>query len=252
MHGNKFFRLSKKGENTGDKPSDYREDSEMKSHIHCKLWTLIALLLFSLALFAGCAKVRPPESIMDTPEHHTNNGMRSFEKGELDEAQREFTLALELKPKYGPAHTGMGLIYATRYVQATDEEQREKLLDQAYDSLKDGKKYAEGKEQKVFARVGYIRFFTMTKVDDWLDGAKSNFDYAVSVDDQAPAPYFFMGEAYKQAYEFSSAADMYRTVLDLDTEYTAEANRAWELVQKIERAQPGTSQGKRIDRKSVV
>jgi hypothetical protein len=39
---------------------------------------------------------------------------------------------------------------------------------------------------------------------------------------------------------------MYRTVLDMDREYTAEANGAWELFQKIERAQPQTSQGKRI------
>jgi hypothetical protein len=39
---------------------------------------------------------------------------------------------------------------------------------------------------------------------------------------------------------------MYRKVLDLDTEYTAEANRSWELVQKIQRAQPGTTVGKQI------
>jgi len=86
----------------------------------------------------------------------------------------------------------------------------------------------------------------MTKPKGWLEDAKQNFDYAVLDDDQAPAPYYFMGEAYKQAYKFSEAAGMYRKVLDLDTEYTAEANRAWELVQKIQRAQPGTSVGKQI------
>lgn len=218
----------------------------MKSHTYWKLWTLIALLLFSLALFVGCAKVRAPESVMDTPEHHTNNGMRSFEKGELDEAQREFKLALELDRKYGPAHVGMGLVYAARYVQVQDKKEREDLLDKAFDSLKSGKKYADGKGQRVLARVGYIRVFTMTKPKGWLEDAKQNFDYAVLDDDQAPAPYYFMGEAYKQAYKFGKAADMYRKVLDLDKDYTAEANRAWELVQKIERAEPGTSEGKRI------
>jgi hypothetical protein len=55
-----------------------------------------------------------------------------------------------------------------------------------------------------------------------------------------------MGEAYKQAFMFSEAANMYRKVLDLDKEYTAEANEAWELVQKIERAKPGTTVGKQI------
>ena len=223
-----------------------REDMEMKSHTYKKLWTFTALLVFSLALFVGCAKKRAPESVMDTPEHHTNNGMRSFDKGEVDEAQREFKLALELDPKYGPAHVGMGLVNGAKYLEAVDKKEKEKLLDQAFDSLKDGKKYAEGKEQKVFARVGYIRVYTMTKPKGWLGDAKQNFEYAVLDDEEAPAPYYYMGEAYKQSFEFSKAADMYRKVLDLDTEYTAEANQAWELVQKIERAKPGTAMGKLI------
>ncbi len=218
----------------------------MKNHTVWRTWTLIALLGFSLALFVGCAKPRAPESVMDTPEHHTNNGMKSFERGELDEAQREFKLALELDRKYGPAHVGMGLVSAVRSVQVQDEKRKEQLLDETFDSLKSGKKYAKGKDQKVFARVGYIRVYTITKPKGWLDDAKQNFEYAVLDDDQAPAPYYFMGEAYKQAYKFSDAANMYRKVLDLDTEYTAEANRAWELVQKIERAKPGTNVGKQI------
>jgi len=170
---------------------------EMKSHTYLKLWTLAALLVFSLALFVGCAKKRAPESVMDTPQHHTNNGMRSFEKGQLDEAQQEFKMALELDPKYGPAHVGMGLVYAARYVQVQEKEEKEKLLDQAFDSLKSGKKYSKEKEQKVFARVGYIRVYTLTKPKGWLEDAKQNFDYAVLEDKQAPAPYYFMGEGHR-------------------------------------------------------
>ncbi len=218
----------------------------MKNLIYPRTWTMIALLGFSLALFVGCAKERVPASVMDTPDHHVFNGMKSFEKGNLDEAQREFRLALELDRKYGPAHTGMGLISAARSVAASDEKAKEGFLDESFDSLKNGKRYAKGKEQKVFARVGYIRVYTMTKPDDWLDDAKHNFDYAVLDNPEAPAPYFYMGEAYKQAFEFSKAADMYRMVLDLDKDYTAEANRSWELVQKIQRASPGTTVGKKI------
>ncbi len=218
----------------------------MKNLIHPRKWTLIALLGFSLALFTGCAKERVPASVMDTPGHHVFNGMKSFEKGNLDEAQREFKLALELDRKYGPAHTGMGLISAAKSVATQDEKEKEGFLDGSFDSLKNGKRYAKGREQKVFARVGYIRVYTMTKPDDWLDDAKQNFDYAVLDDPEAPAPYFYMGEAYKQAYEFSEAADKYRKVLDLDKDYTAEANRSWELVQKIQRASPGTTVGKKI------
>ena len=218
----------------------------MKNLIYRKIWTLMALLVFLPVLFVGCAKERAPESVMDTPEHHVFNGMRSFEKGELDEAQREFRLALELDRKYGPAHTGIGLVLAARSVEAQNEEAEEDLLDEAFDSLKKGKQYARGKEQKVLARVGYIRVYTMTKPRDWLADAEQNFNYARLDDPEAPAPYFYMGEAYKQGYEFSKAADMYRKVLDLDKEYTAEANRSWELVQKIQRASPGTTVGKKI------
>jgi hypothetical protein len=218
----------------------------MKSHTYWKLWTLMALLGISLAVFVGCAKERAPESVMDTPEHHVFNGMKSFDKGELDEAQREFKLALELDRKYGPAHVGMGLVYGARSVEAQDEKEIERLVDESFDSLKKGKQYARDKEQKVLARVGYIRVYSITKPDDWLDDAEQNFDYAILDDPEAPAPYFYMGEAYTQAYEFAEAADMYRKVLNLDTEYTAEANRAWELVQKIQRASPGTTVGKQI------
>ena len=217
----------------------------MKNLIYRRIWTLVALLGFSLALFVGCAKERAPESVMDTPEHHVFNGLKSFEKGELDEAQREFRLALELDRKYGPAHTGMGLVFAARSVQSLDEKE-EDLFDEAFDSLRKGKQYARGKEQKVLARVGFIRVYTMTKPKDWLDDAEQNFNYAVLDDPEAPAPYFYMGEAYKEGYEFSEAADMYRKVLDLNKEYTAEANRSWELVQKIQRASPGTTVGKKI------
>jgi Tfp pilus assembly protein PilF len=223
-----------------------REDMPMQNLNYCRTWTLVALLGFSLAFFVGCAKERAPESVMDTPDHHVFNGMKSFEEGELDEAQREFKLALELDRKFGPAHVGMGLVLAAESVEAQDEKEKERLLDESFASLKDGKRYAKDTEQKVLARVGYIRVYTMTTPDDWLNDAEQNLDYAVLDDPEAPAPYFYMGEAYKQAFEFSDAADMYQKVLDLDETYTAEANRSWELVQKIQRAAPGTAVGKRI------
>lgn len=218
----------------------------MKNLICGKLWTLMVLLGFSLALFVGCAKESAPQSVMDTPEHHVFTGMKSFEKGELDEAQREFKLALELDRKYSPAHTGMALVFAAQSGEAQDENEKERLVDESFDNLKKGKKYARGKEQKVLARVGYIRVYTMTKPKDWLNDAKQNFDYAALDEPKAPASYYYMGEAYKQGYELSEAADMYRKVLDLDEEYTAEANRSWELVKKIQRASPGTAVGKKV------
>lgn len=225
---------------------DLKEVGPMNSRALGKLWTPVVLLGFCLALFAGCAERRAPESLMDTPQHHVYNGMRSFEKGKLNEAEREFNMALELEPKYGPARVGQGLVSGARYVEVEDEEEKEKLYDLAFTSLKKGKRYAEEDSQKVQAYVGYIRVHSMIRGKGWLDDAEDSFDYAVAVDEEAPAPYYYMGEAYKQAYEFDRAAGMYTKVLDLDSEYSAEANRSWELVQKIQRAAPGTATGKRI------
>ena len=218
----------------------------MKNHPFWRVCSVVALLSFSLAVFVGCAKRRAPESVMDTPEHHVFNGMKSFEKGELDEAHREFKLALELDPKYGPAYTGMGLVQAAESVQIQDEKAKDNLIDEAFNSLKEGKKYAKGKDQTVQAYVGYIRVYTMLKDRGWLDDAEESFSFAVLKDKEAPAPYYFMGEAYKQAYKFDESADMYRKVLNLNKEYRTEANRSWELVQKIQRAAPGTTFGKRV------
>jgi Tfp pilus assembly protein PilF len=218
----------------------------MRKHTIRRILTLVAVACFSLTFLSGCAKRRAPESLMDTPEHHVFNGMRSFEKGQLDEAQGEFKLALELDPKYGPGHVGMGLVLGAKCAQVRDDKERKRLAKEAFDSLKNGKRFANGDVQKVQAYVGYIRVYTMTKVEGWLENARDNFTYAVAQNKQAPAPYYYMGEAYKQAYRFDEAANMYRRVLDLNGDYAAEANRSWELVQKIQRAAPGTAVGKQI------
>ena len=55
-----------------------------------------------------------------------------------------------------------------------------------------------------------------------------------------------MGMAYKMALDFDKAAAMFRTVLDLNKDFTGEANAEWAVIQKIQRAAPGTEIGKKI------
>jgi hypothetical protein len=55
-----------------------------------------------------------------------------------------------------------------------------------------------------------------------------------------------MGEAYKKAYRFGDAARMYRRVVDLEGDYRTQADRSWELMERIQRAAPGTTLGKRV------
>jgi hypothetical protein len=46
--------------------------------------------------------------------------------------------------------------------------------------------------------------------------------------------------------EFDKAADQFKTVLDLNRDFTGEADKEWHVVQKIQRAAPGTKIGKQI------
>jgi len=55
-----------------------------------------------------------------------------------------------------------------------------------------------------------------------------------------------MGIAYKTALEYGKAGDMFAGVLEIKGEYISQANAQWNLVQKIQRAMPGTVTGKKI------
>ena len=159
-----------------------------------------------------------------------------MDQGKYGDAQREFELALQLNRKFSKAYAGMGLVTA---YQGDFKE--------AFKYMKSAKKYAESDDEKVFYHVGKVRLYTMAKPDDeWLEDAEDEFEDAVKIDPKSSAAYYFMGLAYKVALEFGKAADMFAKVLDLDDKYVREADKDWKLVQKIQRAMPGTITGKRI------
>jgi hypothetical protein len=63
---------------------------------------------------------------------------------------------------------------------------------------------------------------------------------------KSPASYYQLGLEYKRDLEFTKASEMFAKVMDFKEEYTTEANAQWNLVQKIQRAMPGTATGKQI------
>jgi Tfp pilus assembly protein PilF len=209
-------------------------------------WLLIALVALVAGAFTACADRHPAVTETDTPERHVASGMRFFEQGHLDEAQGEFAQALGMDPQYGPAYVGQGLVLGVKASLSREPKERAKITTNAFSSLKDGKKYAADTGQKVQAYVAYIRLHAMIKDKDWLADAEENFEYATALDRRPVSPYFFMGEAYKQAYRYNEAAGMYRKVLDLGRNYTDEARRALELMERIQRASPATEVGKQI------
>ncbi len=196
----------------------------------CMLFTAIFLLI-------SCGpKPRIPVSQLDTPEHHTYAGLRLFDQAKYVDAQREFELAIQLAPKYSKAYTGVALVKT-----ATGD------FSAAWDSLKKGSRYAKADDEKLFLYVSRIRYYTASKLEkNWLNLAKDDFDNAILTDARHAPAYYFMGLAYKAGLEFDSAGKMFAKVLDLKTDYITEADAQWNLIQKIQRAMPGTINGKII------
>ena len=201
---------------------------------------LVLMVLFTAVAFGvmmtSCAKPpRKPEAALDTPEHHVFSGNKLLDKGDYAGAQREFDLAIQLDKKYSPAYVGLGLVFGFQ-----------NNFDKAFENMKKAKGLAEKPDDKVTAYVGMIRLYSMERKEKWLDKAEDEFDDAIKVDKKSSAAYFYMGKAYKFAFNFDKAGEMFRKVLDLNDKYLIEADNEWKVVQKIQRAAPGSLIGKKI------
>jgi hypothetical protein len=198
------------------------------------------MVLFTAVAFGvmmtSCAKPpRKPEAALDTPEHHVFSGNKLLDKGDYAGAQREFDLAIQLDKKYSPAYVGLGLVFGFQ-----------NNFEKAFENMKKAKGLAEKPDDKVTAYVGMIRLYSMERKEKWLDKAEDEFDDAIKVDKKSSAAYFYMGKAYKFAFNFDKAGEMFRKVLDLNDKYLIEADNEWKVVQKIQRAAPGSLIGKKI------
>ena len=202
----------------------------------------VAAALLAALLLVSCAKApRKSASVMDTPEHHYTNGVRSLDKGDLLGAVREFNVALELDGDYGPALAGKGLIRAMR------GNDRESLA-----FIEKGRKSAVGEQEKMWVAVSEIRAWTAlaglgkVSAEDLVDETRPVFNEARSLDREDPALYFYQGNAYLQALEFDEAEAMFKEALSLDKGYAQRADARWRLAQDVKRAAPRTSVGKHI------
>jgi len=199
---------------------------------------LVAIsILFSFGvMIPSCTKApRKPEAALDTPEHHVFSGNKLLEKGDDAGAQREFELAIQLDKKYSPAYVGMGLAFAAQ-----------KSFEKAYENMKRAKSLAQKPEDQVDAHVGMIRLYSLERKERWIKDAEDEFEDAVKINPKSSAAFFYMGKAYKYAFNFDKAGEMFKKVLDLNDKYLIEADNEWKVVQKIQRAAPGSLIGKKI------
>ncbi|MCX5830356.1 MAG: hypothetical protein NT140_00425 [Deltaproteobacteria bacterium] len=195
----------------------------------------VVLICLTMAMLACAPELRKPVSAMDTPEHHSVAGLRLLEEDKYIEAEREFTLAIQIAPEFSQAHAGIALVKAY-----TGDH------DAAAEAIKKAWSNANTKEEKLFVHIARIRLFYKGMSGKWLDDARDEFERAVKIDKQSSAAYYYMGIAYISVQDFEQAGQMFRKVIDLKKEYVKDADISWNLIQKILRAMPGTAAGKKI------
>jgi tetratricopeptide (TPR) repeat protein len=194
----------------------------------------LMFVAFAIAVVVGgCAKKAvPPTSVMDTPEYHYKNGLKYLDNGQIDDAMKSFDRAIALAPKSPLGYVGKGLAFG-----------KKGDFKAAFENMDKAKGY---EEKGIESQIGMIRLYSMQRGKDWIDDAEKEFKAAKKKDPNNAALYYYMGEAYKVSFDFDKAADMFHKVLDLNKEFTSEANAEWAVIQKIQRAAPGTVIGKQI------
>ena len=189
-----------------------------------------------LSLISCGPKARIAVSQLDTPGHHTFTGLKLLDLEKYPDAQREFSMAIELNKNYSKAYTGLALvnIFTGKF-------------DTAAENLTLGLKNAKTDDEKLFVNVARIRYYTSNKSEQkWLESAKNQFDEAVVIDSKHTPAYYFMGLAYKEGLQFNQALEMFSKVVQLKTDHVADADAQLKFLQKIQLARPATEAGKRI------
>jgi tetratricopeptide (TPR) repeat protein len=210
---------------------------------------IIGVAIGAAALLTGCGvKARKAGGYMDTPETHYHQGMKYWNQGQYQQAEEEFNLAKSLDRKYAPAVAGLALTTANKALSASDTKAEEKGFKEAQD-LADQAQSLNNKIPEVFIAKALVLTMKHEGRDPpkkWLEDVEKQYEKAIKIAPQDPEIYYCRGACYKKAFEFSKASADFKKVLEINKEFTTEANEQWELVQKIERAAPGTEVGKRI------
>jgi Tfp pilus assembly protein PilF len=194
-------------------------------------------LIASILLLAGCAVHYPAPSISEigTARHHVNSGMMLLEKGKIPDAMWQFDRAIELDPSSAMAYVGRAMAHMLK-----------NDMKRCQANLEFAKTVAQGDEDWINVYIGYMRFLTAQKNQDWLEAVQDQFKRALDIDPRYKAAYFYMGIAYKEAFDFKAAEEMFERVLEINDPFLIRADYQWKLVRKILTAQPRSHLGKRV------
>ncbi len=191
-------------------------------------------LYYALAilLMAGCSQ--KPQSDVDTPENHFKAGMRAVETGEYNAALNSFQRSVDLDKKFAPGYCGLGLAHA--YLGNVKEAK--KNVD---------KGISKGSKDPDVLALGARVWITLREHEKkWFKRASKLLDNALKRKKNHEAALYYYGVAHLYNYDFDEAESYFRKVVDKKGEYAGKADAKWNLAQKIVRAMPGTSLGKKV------
>ena len=191
-------------------------------------------LYYALAilLLDGCSQ--KPQSDVDTPENHFKAGMRAVETGEYNAALNSFQRSVDLDKKFAPGYCGLGLAHA--YLGNVKEAK--KNVD---------KGISKGSKDPDVLALGARVWITLREHEKkWFKRASKLLDNALKRKKNHEAALYYYGGAHLYNYDFDEAESYFRKVVDKKGEYAGKADAKWNLAQKIVRAMPGTSLGKKV------
>jgi tetratricopeptide (TPR) repeat protein len=169
---------------------------------------------------------------MDSPEYHYRSGLKYLDSGQVDDALKSFDRAIALNAESPLGHIGRGLALG-----------RKGDFKNAFDAMEKGK---DLDKKGIEANIGMIRLSSMQRGEDWLKNAEKEFKSAVEKEPSNARLHYYMGTAYKVAFDFDKAGAMFKKVIEINKDFVGEANAEWALIQKIQRAAPGSEIGKKI------
>lgn len=202
---------------------------------------IVFLGLVSL-LVNNCGSRRHPlETKLSVPTHHIEVGMIFLEKGKLDDAKREFQLALEMVPTAVKAYVGLALISA----QKGNEKE-------AWEHLKRAEALAKNDEDKLGMLVGKIRLADLLYSPELLSLAKGAFNEVMVLRPGYAPACFYMAQVYEHAFMFKDAKSLLNSVLNSENPLALQAYNKLDRLEKIQIAQPISLLAKEIGLKDRV
>jgi len=175
-----------------------------------------------------------PKSDIDTPEYHYKAGMRQVEMRQYSDAKMSFQRSTDLDKKFTPGYCGMALADA----HLGNKKEAKKLVNKA-----EGMAERNPDLLTLCARV----WITLRNQDKrWHKSAERLLKKALKREKKHEGALYYTGEMQLYKHEFSHAQDYFRQVVEMRGEFSGRADDKWQLSQKIVRAMPGTSQGKKV------